>query len=165
MKILLIALSGIGDTLIATPLIHELRVNFPRAQIDVLVMWAGAKDLLEGNPHVNHVWQKYMIKEGVVKSWPFLMQLRRQRYDISLNAHTQGRLAYRATAAFIGARLRVGHAYANTRAWERMLIHKTIPEDYSVHCIENNTRLLPLIASKFSLAARLQFTVPMPWPV
>ena len=46
MKILLIAMSGIGDTLIATPLIHELRANFPNAQIDVLVMWAGAKDLI-----------------------------------------------------------------------------------------------------------------------
>ena len=98
MKILLIAMSGIGDTLIATPLIHELRANFPDAQIDVLVMWAGAKDLLQGNPHLNHVWQKNFIKEGPFRSLPFLLQMRQQGYDISLNAHTQGRVAYRATA-------------------------------------------------------------------
>lgn len=148
MKILLIAMSGIGDTLIATPLIHELRANFPDARIDVLVMWAGAKDLLERNPHVNRVWQKNMIKEGALKTLPFLLQLRREGYDVSLNAHTQGRLAYRAVAAVIGARLRVGHAYENTKPWERILIHKTVPEDYTVHNIDNNNRLLPLIGAK-----------------
>jgi ADP-heptose:LPS heptosyltransferase len=148
MKILLIAMSGIGDTLIATPLIHELRANFPQAQIDVLAMWAGARDILEGNPHVSRVWQKNMIKEGAAKTWPFLMQLRRERYDISLNAHTQGRLAYRVVAALIGAKLRVGHAYENTAAWERVLVHRTVAEDYTVHCVENNNRLLPLIGAR-----------------
>jgi ADP-heptose:LPS heptosyltransferase len=148
MKILLIAMSGIGDTLIATPLIHELHANFRDAQIDVLVMWAGAKGLLEGNPYVSRVWQKNMIKDGVLNTLPFLKDLRRERYDISLNAHTQGRLAYRGVAALIGAKLRVGHAYDNTRAWERMLIHKTVSEDYSVHSIVNNNHLLPLIGAK-----------------
>ena len=149
MKILLIAMSGIGDTLIATPLIRELRANFPDSQIDVLVMWVGARDLLEGNPHVNRVWQKNFIKEGAIRSFPFLLRLRREGYDISLNTHTQGRVAYRATAHFIGAKLRVGHAYENTswldRAW---FMHKMVPEDYSVHCIENNNRLLSLVGAK-----------------
>ena len=148
MKILVIAMSGIGDTLIATPLFHELRANFPQAQIDALVMWAGAKDLLERNPHLNRVWQKNLIKEGTVKTLPFLHELRREHYDLSLNAHTQGRVAYRALARFIGARLRVSHAYENTRAWERLLIHRTVPEDYAVHSIENNNRLLPLIGAQ-----------------
>lgn len=152
MKILLIAMSGIGDTLIATPLLHELRANFPGAEIDVLVMWAGAKDLLEGNPHVNRVWQKNFIKEGALRSFPYLLRVRGERYDVSLNAHTQGRVAYRTTARFIGATLRVSHAYDNTRAWERWLIHRTVPEDYSVHSVENNNRLLPLVGAKPLLA-------------
>jgi ADP-heptose:LPS heptosyltransferase len=152
MKVLVIAMSGIGDTLIATPLIRELRANFPAARIDVLVMWAGAKDLLEGNPGVTQVWQKNMIKEGPLKTLPTLLRLRRERYDISLNAHTQGRLAYRLVAGVIGAKLRVGHAYENTHAWEKALIHKTIPEDYTVHSIDNNNRLLPLVEAKPLLA-------------
>lgn len=149
MKILLIAMSGIGDTLIATPLLRELRANFPDAQIDALVMWAGAKELLEGNPNVNRVWQKNLIKEGALKSLPYLHQLRRERYDISLNAHTQGRLAYRAVAAFIGAKRRVGHAYANAGWLDRKwFMHAMVPEDYSVHSVENNNRLLPLLGGK-----------------
>ncbi|HWN93405.1 MAG TPA: glycosyltransferase family 9 protein [Methylomirabilota bacterium] len=149
MKILLIAMSGIGDTLIATPLIHELRANFPEVQIDVLVMHAAAKELLEGNPHVNCVHQKSIFKDGALKMLPFLWKLRGQRYDMSLNAHTQGRLGYRGIAALIGAKRRVGHAYDNTgwldRAW---FMHAMIPEDYTVHSIENNNRLLPLIGAK-----------------
>ena len=154
MKILVIAMSGIGDTLIATPLLRELRANFPTAQIDLLVMWAGAKDLLEGNPNINRVWQKNLIKDGAVGSLPFLQQLRRERYDISINAHTQGRLAYRALAAFISAKLRVGHSYATTgwldRAW---FMHAMVAEDYAVHSIENNNHLLPLIGGKTLLAS------------
>ena len=149
MKILVIAMSGIGDTLIATPLLRELRANFPTAQIDVLVMWAGAKDLLEGNPNINRVWQKNLIKDGAVPSLPFLRRLRREQYDISINAHTQGRLAYRALAAFIGAKRRVGHRYDTTgwldRAW---FMHAMIAEDYTIHSVENNNCLLPLIGGK-----------------
>jgi ADP-heptose:LPS heptosyltransferase len=154
MKILVIAMSGIGDTLIATPLLRELRLNFPTAQIDVLVMWAGAKDLLEGNPNINRVWQKNLIKDGAVASLPFLQQLRREHYDISINAHTQGRLAYRALAAFISAKRRVGHSYDTTgwldRAW---FMHAMVAEDYAVHSVENNNRLLPLIGGKTLLAS------------
>jgi ADP-heptose:LPS heptosyltransferase len=94
-----------------------------------------------------------MVEEGAMKTMPFLLQLRRERYDISLNAHTQGRLAYRAVAGLIGARLRVGHVYENTswldRAW---FMHKMVPEDYSVHNIDNNNRLLPLIGAKVLLS-------------
>jgi ADP-heptose:LPS heptosyltransferase len=154
MKILVIAMSGIGDTLIATPLLHELRANFPDAQIDVLVMWAGAKDLLEGNPHINRVHQKNMIKVGVLRTLPFLWRLHGERYDISLNAHTQGRLAYRAIAAFIGAKRRVGHAYDNSGSLDRAcFMHAMVPEDYAVHSIENNNRLLRLVGAKPMLAS------------
>ncbi len=152
MKILVIAMSGIGDTLIATPLLHELRDNFPAAQIDALTMWPGAKDLLEGNPYIQHVWQKNMIKEGALKTLPFLLKLRHKRYDLSLNAHTQGRLAYRAVATVIGARRRVGHAYTNTSFLDRQwFMHAMVPEDYAVHSIENNNRLLPLVGARTRL--------------
>ena len=153
MKILVIAMSGIGDTLIATPLLHELRANFPDARLDALVMWAGAKDLLVGNPHVDTVHQKNLIKEGARQTLPFLRQLRRERYDLSINAHTQGRIHYRLLARFIGARRRVSHAYENASPLDRLLVQATIPQDYTVHSIENNNRLLPLVGAQPRLAA------------
>ena len=152
MKILVLSLSGIGDTLIATPLLHELRDNFPQARIDAFVLWKGSADLLEGNPHVGRVWQKNLIKDGAWKSLPFLRQLRAERYDVSVNVHTQGRVQYRMVARFIGAKLRLSHAYENHGLLDRLLVQRQIPQDYTVHSIENNRRLLPLLGAKRTLA-------------
>jgi ADP-heptose:LPS heptosyltransferase len=144
-------LSGIGDTLIATPFLHELRDNFPQARIDAFVLWKGSADLLEGNPYVDRVWQKNLIKDGAWNSLPFLRQLRRERYDVSVNVHTQGRIQYRMVARFIGAKLRVSHAYENHGPMDRLLVQKQIPQDYTVQSIENNRRLLPLLGAKRTL--------------
>jgi ADP-heptose:LPS heptosyltransferase len=147
-KILVISLAGIGDTLIATPFIHELRANFPSAIIDACVLSAGSKDLLEGNPHLNTVHQKNLIKEGALRSLPFLRNLRRERYDISINVHTLGRIHYRVVARFIGARLRLSHEYENHGWLDRLLVNRTVPQNYSVHSVENNNRLLALLDKK-----------------
>ena len=109
MKILVISLAGIGDTLLATPLIHELRLNFPVADIDALVFWPGSKELLEGNPFLNRVYQKNMIRDGATGSLKFLLGLRKQRYDVSINTHPQSRMLYRAVAWVINARERLSH--------------------------------------------------------
>jgi len=149
MKILVNSLAGIGDTLIATPFIHELRANFPDATIDAFVLWPGSRDLLEGNPHLNAIHQKNLIKEGALKSLPFLLALRRARYDVSINVHTLGRIHYRFVARFIGAKTRISHAYhGSSPALDRWLVNRMAPEDYSVHCVENNNRLLSLLGKK-----------------
>src|ERR1043166_2134609 len=111
MKILVISLAGIGDTLLATPLIKELRANFPESRIDALVMWAGSKDLLEGNPNLNTVYQKNLIKGGKIAALRFLWQLRKRKYHISINTHPQSRVQYRIAARLINARVRASHQY------------------------------------------------------
>jgi heptosyltransferase-2 len=152
MKILVISMAGIGDTLIATPFIHELRANFPEATIHALVLWAGSKDLLEGNPHLNAIHQKNLIKEGAVRSLRYLFGLRRERYDVSINVHTLGRIHYRVVARIVGAKLRLSHEYENHGWLDRLLVNRTIPQDYSVHSVENNNRLLALLGKTPALA-------------
>lgn len=159
MKILVNSLAGIGDTLIATPFIHELRANFPDATIDAFVLWAGSKDLLQNNPHLNSVYQKNLIRDGALKSLPFLLELRRRRYDVSINVHTLGRIHYRAVARFIGARHRLSHQYhGSNRSVDRWLVNRMVPEDYSVHSVENNNRLLALLDRK-PLLTRHEFEI------
>src|SRR6266576_1786474 len=96
MKILVISLAGIGDTLIATPLIHELHANFPAATIDVLAMWPGSKNLMECG-WLEAVW--------------FLWSLRREKYQLSINTHPQSRIHYRIAAWLAGAEVRLSHEY------------------------------------------------------
>jgi len=152
-KILVISLAGIGDTLIATPLIRELRANFPAATIDALVMWPGAKDLLEHNPHVNRVFQKNLIKCGKLEALRFLQSLRCEGYDVSLNPQPQSRIHYRLAAWLIGAPTRLSHEYECFTWLDRRLVTGTRPQDYSRHTIENNFDFLPLIGAKKTLPA------------
>ena len=146
-KILVISLAGIGDTLIATPLLRELRANFPAAKIEVLVFWPGARDLLRGHPCVDTVHQKDLVKAGALSALRFVLSLR-GRYDISLNTHPQSRIHYRAVAWLIGARLRASHEYDHSGRIDRWLINRSIPQDYGIHSVENNLRLLPLIGAR-----------------
>jgi heptosyltransferase II len=151
MNILVISFAGIGDTLFATPLIHELRANYPEARIDVFVRWAGAKHLLEGNPHLNQVHQKDLISAGKPEALRFLWQLRRQKYDLSINTHPQSRVLYRAVARFIHAPVRVSHGYDNARPWDRLLVNRIVRQDYTRHAVENNLALLERVGGRLLL--------------
>lgn len=147
-KILVISLAGIGDTLLATPLIHELRANFPKAQIDALVLWAGSRDVLQNNPHLNTVHQCNFLKQGKLESFRFLANLRKQAYDVSINTHPQSRIHYRGIARLINARIRISHVYECSGWLDRLLINRTLKQDYELHTIENNLAVLALLDLK-----------------
>jgi len=55
MKILILALSGIGDALMFSPALKLLRRSLPSAQIDMLVMFSGAKDIYQNNPNLSNL--------------------------------------------------------------------------------------------------------------
>ena len=153
MKILVISLAGIGDTLIATPLIRELRENFPEAVIDVLVKEKGARDFLENNPHINRVFYKDLLKCSKLEGIRFLWSLRRERYQLSINTHPQSRAHYRVSAWLVGAGVRLSHEYECFNPLDRWLITASLPQDYSRHSIENNFDILPLIGAGKKLSA------------
>ncbi len=152
-KILVISLAGIGDTLIATPFIRELRENFPDAVIDVLTKEAGGRDLLESNPHVNRVFYKNLMKCGKFEALRFFWSLRREGYQLSINVHPQSRTIYRMVAWLVGAEVRISHEYDRFNWLDRWLVTGTLPQDYARHSIENNFDVLPLIGAKKKLTA------------
>jgi len=142
MKILVISLAGIGDTVLATPLIKELRANFPQAQLDALVLWAGSKDVLHGNPHVNSVFQQNLLNETYGTAWQFLRPLREEAYDVSINTHPQSRIHYRVIARFVAARTRLSHIYDSWSVLDSFLVNRTVPQDYQRHTVDQNLDLL-----------------------
>ncbi len=145
MKILVISLAGIGDTLLAAPLIQELRLNHPDATLDALVMWSGSRDILAGNPHLNRVHHFNMLKEGTWPTLRYLLKLRKESYHITLNTYPQSKVQYRGIARLLGADLRASHSYDN-RSWiDGWMVNREIPQSYDRHSVDQNLALLGLI--------------------
>jgi len=91
-KILIIRMSSIGDIILTSPLIRQLRENFPDAQIDFLVRSEYA-DLVKFNPHLSHILQ-YDIQTG----WKGMKELKEfiseQGYAVVLDLHRNFRSYY-----------------------------------------------------------------------
>ena len=54
MKILLFKTGAIGDTLMTTPLVRQLRQSYPKARIDYLIGKSASQALLN-NPNINNI--------------------------------------------------------------------------------------------------------------
>lgn len=85
-------MSSIGDIILTSPLVRQLRENFPEAQIDFLVRSEYA-DLVKFNPHLSHILQ-YDIQTG----WKGLRELKEfigeQGYAVVLDLHRNLRSYY-----------------------------------------------------------------------
>ena len=143
-KILIIALSGAGDVLMATPIIRWLKKAFPKSQIDCIVMMGKAsKKLLENNPDVSNVTHFDFMKEGIFRSLLFCSKLRKEKYDLSITTYPQGRYHYSAVSFLIGAKKRIGFHYeTHPINLNKLFFHKTINEDFKKHVVEHNLEVL-----------------------
>ncbi len=143
-RILLIALGGAGDGLMATPLLRPLHACWPEAAIDVLVMQGeAARAMFAGHPLVRETILHPFMTVPWRDSLACCRSLRRRRYDLSLTVMPQNRLEYNLVTRLIGARRRLGFDYAiRCGAMGRWLLTDRVPEDPAAHLIENNLRLL-----------------------
>lgn len=143
-QVLVIALGGAGDGLMATPLLSALRAHWPQAAVDVLVMQgAAARDMVAGHPAVRACILHNFMREPWRRSLALCRQLRRRHYDLSFTVMPQNRLEYNAITFLIGARRRLGFTFSiPCGAMGRWLLTDLVPEDPLAHLVENNLRLL-----------------------
>jgi len=101
-KILIIRLSSIGDILLSTAFIRQLRESYPKAQIDFVVKDI-YKDLLLFNPHINELYSLKLDK-GAKELFELKGLLNKKSYDVVLDLHNNLRsniLKYGISAAKI----------------------------------------------------------------
>ncbi|NNG27151.1 MAG: glycosyltransferase family 9 protein [Ignavibacteriaceae bacterium] len=148
MKILIIALSGIGDALMFTPALKLLKTNIPEAEIDALVMIKGAEDIYSTNPNLNRVYYFDFLKEGIFNSLKFVVGLRKM-YEASINVYPSNRKEYNSINFLIGAKQRVGIRYLRRNKQNFGFLNNiTIPEDDSTHNVQTNIKLCEALAGK-----------------
>jgi heptosyltransferase-2 len=105
MKCLIIQTAFIGDVILATALVEQLRRTNPGARIDFLLR-KGNESLLKAHPHLENVWVWDKKKEKYRGLWRLLQQIRRERYDLVVNCQRFAASGF--LTAFSGARMRIG---------------------------------------------------------
>lgn len=148
MKILVIALSGIGDALMFTPALKILKQELSNSEIDVLVMFGGAKDIFKNNPNVNKLIHFNFLNEGAIRSLKFVFSLRK-KYDVTINVYPSNRKEYNLISFLIGAKKRVAVEYLRMNkqnfGW---LNNITIKENDSLHNVQTNIRMIEKLLDK-----------------
>ncbi|MEI8176162.1 MAG: glycosyltransferase family 9 protein [Candidatus Omnitrophota bacterium] len=150
MRILIVNPFGIGDVLFTTPMIAELKEQYPGAYIGY-VCNARAKDILLNNPKVDKVFiyekdqfrnlSKHSRLLAFRKLLKFLRSIRRGKFDIAFDLSLGQEYGF--FLRLIGIRKRIGYNY---RRRGKFLTDKIALEGYDTkHMVDYYLDLLPLI--------------------
>ncbi len=139
-KILIMKFRNIGDVLLVTPLVSNLKQHFPDALIDVAVN-KGTQEMVTLNPHVNEVivYDRDKIKSLslVKKVWAevkFGLEIRANKYDIVINTTKGDRGAQIALVS--GAKTKIGYESKNFLL-KKVFTHN-LPAQQLRHTLETN---------------------------
>lgn len=139
MRILIIKLKTIGDVLLTTPLISNLRAQYPESVIDVLVN-KGTEEVLDCNSNISHVltYDRSKIRQErglkkILSEFRFLLRIKKQRYDtvIDLDQGDRGGLI----SKFSGAQIKVGNLGIRNKIVSDTYTH-FLPKPEGRHIVE-----------------------------
>jgi len=114
MKILLVQTGFLGDVVLSTPVISNLKELFPQAELDVMTTPA-AGPLIEHNPHVSNIirFDKRGEDRGLGGFTSMLRRLRSAKYDCVFSLHKSMRTALLLRLAGISER----HGFREAAGW------------------------------------------------
>ena len=140
MKILLIKYRNIGDVLLVTPLINNLKLFYPNAQIDIALNH-GTEDMATLNPNISRVLvydRKYVKSQNflnrIIKEWKFFYSFIKSNYEIVINLTEGDRGSL--IAKLTKAPIRIGHKSENW--FLKNTYTQLLPKQNFRHTIETN---------------------------
>jgi lipopolysaccharide heptosyltransferase II len=92
-KILIIRTDRLGDVILSTPVIENLRIAYPDAHIAFMCR-PYTKEVLEGNPFLDEtiVYDKYGKQKSFLSTVKFALNLRKEKFDCVLILHPTNRV-------------------------------------------------------------------------
>lgn len=142
-KILIIKPRGIGDIILSTIILENLRNHFHNSKIDYLVE-SFAKEVLENNPLINKILT-FEKSDFILKT---ILKIRKEKYDLIIDLWSNPRTAQ--ITFFSGAKFRVGYAYRGRKFAYNI---KSQAGRGNTHSAEHNLELLrvagiPIVSKK-----------------
>lgn len=162
LKILILSLAGVGDTLLFTPALRLIRKNYPHTKITAVVMYQSSADLFKYSRDLDEVIFFPFFKKGYLKSLLFLKKLRERKFDLCINTYPSNRWEYNIVCFLTGARFRISHQYMVGGDYKTgLLLHTaTMPQFRYLHNVEENIRLLELLNIRDDLRGH-KLTLPL----
>jgi len=152
MKILIIKFRNIGDVLLSTPLIENLKYHYPDAKID-FALNAGCQDMISFNPDIrnifiydrNRIKQKHLI-ERVKDEIEYVNNIISNKYDLVINLTEGDRGAI--IALLSKANKKLGFP-ARKGILKYLNIYDIIGDDQKpIHTIEKDLQFIPLLGKE-----------------
>lgn len=151
LKILVMKFRNIGDVLLTTPLIANLRHHFPDADID-FALNKGCEAMIEENPDVRkiHIYDRASAQNSsflkkVITELKYIHAIKKEKYDIAVQTTTGDRGIIIAKYAKI--KKIVGYEGKN-KTLNRLITHKVPKTDALKHMVEINLDALKALGLK-----------------
>ena len=141
MKILVMKFRNIGDVLLLTPLIKNLKINYPDAKIDVAVN-KGTEEMVTLHPDINDIliYDRAKIKKQspikrIFSELNFAFSIRNKQYDMIINTTRGDRGAQ--LALISGASTKIGYKGSKNILIKNVFDY-TLPQQNLRHTLETN---------------------------
>jgi len=140
-KVLIVAMSGIGNMLMQTPLIKRLKEANPTAEISILVAPRGTKDVLKANTNVKNIFQGNAKPK--FKQWlEMVKNIRKEKFDIGIVSYPGQLVTSSSILHFGNVNQRIGNLYDYYFLKQCSLFLNTALPEKPVHDVEQNLNLL-----------------------
>jgi len=141
-KVLIISVSGIGNTVLQSPLIEAILAQ-PDLETDILFGNEMMATVFQDHPRIHN---SYLLPTKKGHIFPWLMELRQRCYEISVSCFPSNRLPFHVLPILIGAKKRVIHSYRCGRLRTlSFLSNARVEAVEGIHDVQQNLRLLQTV--------------------
>lgn len=140
-KCLIFFTIGIGDSLMVTPVIEKIK-DLDIYELEALTISPQVTDIVQNSGFFSKVHFINFLKDDMTKSLMSVLEVRKNRYDISILVFPSNNFKYQIVHFLIGAKKRFGIRYLE-RNFPNLnrLSGRLLKENRSLHAIEQNFRL------------------------
>ncbi len=133
-SVIILAQEKIGDAILLTPLLRNLRRFFPEIEIHVVAL-SPVYSLFENDPNVDTV---YRVKQNYLT---YFRSIRKRKFDLLYSTKDHPSFTFLYQSRLIPARFRVGIFHRYHKGFFNCLI----PLDFHQHIVEKNCALLDIM--------------------
>jgi heptosyltransferase-2 len=134
---------GMGDVLMTTPALKLLKKNLPDYTITYCTLNRGIASLLKNNSDIDKIVCYDFFSTKKIKELFRYISEQTFRHSHSLTFYPSNRIHYNVVSLLTGAPNRIGHQYLRMNFSQgNWLKNRTIKEIDTLHCVEENVKLL-----------------------